>query len=378
MSPLPAYPCYLNGEFLPLAEARISVLDRGFLFGDGVYEVVPVYGGRLFRAEDHLKRLARSLAQAHLPNPHDEATWLALMAQTVEFCAKHTDAQEQLLYLQVTRGVAPERHLVIPPEGVPTVFMMANPHQPPSAATRHHGIKAVTAHDFRWERGTLKTTSMLGNVLARQMATEQDAAETLMIHDGHLTEGASSNVWVVLEDALVTPPPGDHVLPGVRLTAAARAVRGGGHRLQPAAGVGGRIEHGHRSDHQFGRARDPARHHARRPAGGPWRRPGQARAGVCAAVRGLPAGQAGPESAARGRHNPAMPIPPEDSLIEYPSAFPIKVMGLKVEGFAEAMVALAREHDPGYDVGHAGAARERRRQVPGAHTHDHRHQPRAA
>ena len=217
MSALPTHPCYLNGEFMPLAEARISVLDRGFLFGDGVYEVVPVYGGRLFRAEDHLKRLARSLAQAQLPNPHDDAIWLALMAQTVEFCARHTDAQDQLLYLQVTRGVAPERQLVIPAEAVPTVFIMANPHQPPTAATRHHGIKAVTAHDFRWERGTLKTTSMLGNVLARQMATEQDAAETLMIHDGHLTEGASSNVWVVLEDALVTPPPGEHVLPGVRL-----------------------------------------------------------------------------------------------------------------------------------------------------------------
>ena len=97
MSTLPTYPCYLNGDFTPLAEARVSVLDRGFLFGDGVYEVIPVYGGRLFRVDDHLKRLGRSLAQAHLPNPHDDAQWLALMAQTVAFCTRHTDAQEQLL-----------------------------------------------------------------------------------------------------------------------------------------------------------------------------------------------------------------------------------------------------------------------------------------
>lgn len=217
MLKLPTHPCYLDGVFTPLAEARISVLDRGFLFGDGVYEVIPVHAGRPFRLDDHLKRLERSLSQAHLGTPLSMAEWTGVLRQLVALCTEATGAADQLLYLQITRGLGAERQLVIDPALRPTVFAMANPHQPPDAAQRHHGVRAVTARDFRWERGTLKTTSLMGAVLARHLATEQDAAETLLIHEGHLAEGSNCNVWVVVEDALVTPPPGPHVLPGVRL-----------------------------------------------------------------------------------------------------------------------------------------------------------------
>ena len=211
------HPCYLNGQFTPLAEAKVSVMDRGFLFGDGVYEAVPVYGTRLFRVADHLTRLEHSLQQLRLPNPFEREQWLALMTRMVAQTVEATGAQDQLLYLQVTRGAAPERYIVPPPDLDPTVFMMSQPHTPPSAAQRHHGVAAVTARDLRWSRGNIKSISLLGNVLARQAATDQNAVETIMVHDGWLTEGASSNVWVVFEDALLTPPPGEHVLEGVRL-----------------------------------------------------------------------------------------------------------------------------------------------------------------
>lgn len=215
-SKLPDHPCYLNGEFTPLAKAQVSVLDRGFLFGDGVYEVIPVYGGRPFRAPDHLDRLARSLADADIPNPHSRDQWLRLIAQVVALCTEHTGQADQLVYLQLTRGVA-ERSWEPEPNLPPTVFIMANPHQPPSADLRHHGVSAVTARDLRWSRGTLKSTSLLGGVLARQWAREADAAEVIMLHNDHVTEGSSSNVWIVFEDALLTPEPGEHVLEGVRL-----------------------------------------------------------------------------------------------------------------------------------------------------------------
>lgn len=215
--PLPDYPCYLNGEFTPLAKAQVSVLDRGFLFGDGVYEVVPVYGGRPFRALDHLDRLTQSLAEADIPNPHSREQWLRLIGQVVVLCTERTGQADHLVYLQVTRGVAPERSWEPPSNLSPTVFIMATPHQPPAAELRRHGVSAVTARDLRWSRCTLKSTSLLGSVLARQQAIEADAAEVIMIHNDHLTEGSSSNVWIVFEDALLTPPPGEHVLDGVRL-----------------------------------------------------------------------------------------------------------------------------------------------------------------
>jgi D-alanine transaminase len=218
---LPDTPCYLNGEWAPVNQARVSVLDRGFILGDGVYEVVPVYEGRLFRLEDHLARLDRSLAKVQIPNPHDRAGWLALMRELVQRVQTHTGSAEQLLYLQITRGVAMRDHVMVP--GLtPTVFMMSNPMKPPGAELRHHGVAVVTARDFRWERGDIKSISLLGNVLARQIATEQGAAEAVLLRDGphgvaYVTEGASSNVWIVHEGALLGVPSSEHVLEGVRI-----------------------------------------------------------------------------------------------------------------------------------------------------------------
>ena len=204
--------CYLNGDFLPLAEARIPVLDRGFIFGDGLYEVVPVYGRRLFRFDEHLARLNRSLVKMRLPQPATRDEWLARCRQLVAARPE----EDQVVYIQVTRGVAPRDH-VMPEHPVPTVFMMSNPLKPPTAEQRHHGVACVTARDFRWERGDIKTTSLLGNVLARQMSADHGAAETIMFRDGFLTEAAASNVWIAHEGALLGPPKSEHVLEGIRV-----------------------------------------------------------------------------------------------------------------------------------------------------------------
>jgi D-alanine transaminase len=203
--------CCLNGEFLPLRDAKVSVLDRGFLFGDGIYEVLPVYGRRLFRFEEHMARLGRGLAKVRIPNPHTAVRWLELCRELVAAQA-HDD---QALYLQVTRGVAPRNH-VMPADVAPTVFMMSNPLVQPSPEERHRGVACVTAHDFRWERGDLKSISLLGNVLARQMSADHGAAETILLRDGFLTEGSSSNVWVVHEGAVLGAPKSEHVLEGIR------------------------------------------------------------------------------------------------------------------------------------------------------------------
>lgn len=217
MQHLPDHPCDLNGELLPLSQARVSVLDRGFIFGDGVYEVVPVYGRRLFRFNEHMARLARSLERVRIPNPHGTAEWL-------ERCRRVVAAQgfdDQLLYLQVTRGVAPRNH-PMPPDLEPTVFLMSNPFVPPTPEQRHHGVACVTARDFRWEMGDIKNTSLLANVLARQMAVDKGAAETIMFRDQgngtrFLTEGSSSNVWIVHEGALLGPPKSELILEGIRV-----------------------------------------------------------------------------------------------------------------------------------------------------------------
>ena len=203
--------CFLNGEFMPISEARIPVLDRGFIFGDGIYEVVPVYGGRLFRFDEHLARLNRSLAKLRIPQPATRDEWLGRCRQLV--AARPED--DQVVYIQVTRGVAPRDH-VMPAHPVPTVFMMSNPLKAASAEQRHQGVACTTARDFRWERGDIKSTSLLGNVLARQMSADHGAIETIMFRDGHLTEAAACNVWVVHEGALLGPPKSEHVLEGIR------------------------------------------------------------------------------------------------------------------------------------------------------------------
>jgi D-alanine transaminase len=207
--------CHLNGEVLPLSQASVNVLDRGFIFGDGVYEVVPVYGRRLFRFDAHMARLARSLHKTRIPSPHPPADWLALIRPLVAALAERTGAQDQLVYIQVTRGVAARDHVM--PAGVqPTVFIMVNPMKPPSAEQRHHGVACVTARDFRWEHGDIKSTSLLGNVFARQISADAGAAETLMFRDGFLTEAAASNAWIVRDGALLGVPKSEHVLEGIR------------------------------------------------------------------------------------------------------------------------------------------------------------------
>src|SRR5215204_2950530 len=208
---LPDTPCLLNGQLQPLNEAKISVLDRGFIFGDGVYEVIPVYGRRLFRFDEHMARLARSLAKLRIPNPHQRDEWL----QQVRLLVSKLAAEDQVVYLQVTRGVALRDHVM--PEGItPTVFLMSNPMKPPAAEQRHLGVACITARDFRWERGDIKSVSLLGNVLARQMSADHGAAETIMFRDGFLTEASGSNVWVVHEGAVLGPPKSEHVLEGIR------------------------------------------------------------------------------------------------------------------------------------------------------------------
>jgi D-alanine transaminase len=209
---LPDTLCHLNGATLPLRDAKISVLDRGFIFGDGIYEVIPVYGRRCFRFDEHMARLARSLAKLRIANPHDRDGWLALVRELV--AAQPSD--DQLVYIEVTRGVALRDHVM--PEGIePTVFVMTNPMKPPSAEQRHQGVACVTARDFRWERGDIKSVSLLGNVLARQISADKGAMETVMFRDGWLTEASGSNVWVVHEGALLGPPKSEHVLDGIRV-----------------------------------------------------------------------------------------------------------------------------------------------------------------
>ena len=211
MTTLPDTPCHLNGQTLPLCDAKISVLDRGFIFGDGIYEVIPVYGRRLFRFDEHMARLSRNLAKVRIDNPHASAGWLALVRALVAA----QPAADQLVYIQITRGVALRDHVM--PEGIqPTVFAMTSPMKPPSAELRHHGVACISARDFRWERGDIKSISLLGNVLARQMSADHGAAETVMFRDGWLTEASASNVWVVHEGALLGPPKGEHVLEGIR------------------------------------------------------------------------------------------------------------------------------------------------------------------
>ena len=208
---LPDTLCHLNGQTLALRDAKVSVLDRGFIFGDGLYEVIPVYRRRLFRFDEHMARLARNLAKLRIPNPHPRDGWLALVR---ELCAAQP-ADDQLVYIEITRGVALRDHVM--PEGLsPTVFVMTSAMKPPSAEMRHHGVTCITARDFRWERGDIKSISLLGNVLARQISADHGATETVLFRDGWLTEAAASNVWVVHEGALLGPPKSEHVLEGIR------------------------------------------------------------------------------------------------------------------------------------------------------------------
>lgn len=201
---------YLNGEYLPLSAARIPVLDRGFIFGDGVYEVIPVYDRRPFRLSEHLARLDHSLAGIRLANPMAKERWLEVIAHIIS-AAPWPD---QGVYVQVTRGVAPRDH-AFPRHVQATVFVLPMRLDPAPTAHLETGVAAITAEDFRWGRCDLKTTSLLPNVLLRQLAVDAGCAETLLLRAGELTEGAASSVFVVRAGTLLAPPKSNWMLPGI-------------------------------------------------------------------------------------------------------------------------------------------------------------------
>jgi len=201
---------YLNGEFLPLGEARVSVLDRGFIFGDGVYEVIPAYSRRPFRLSEHLARLQHSLDAIRLANPMPDAEWTRLIGELV---ARHSP-EDQSIYLQVTRGVARRDH-AFPKDSKPTVFMMSGPLTTPPEEQVENGVPCITASDFRWLKCDVKTISLLGNCLLRQAAADAGAAEVVLFRDGRMTEASASNVFVVRDGRLLAPPKDHLILPGI-------------------------------------------------------------------------------------------------------------------------------------------------------------------
>jgi len=201
---------YLNGKFMPIEDAYVPVLDRGFIFGDGVYEVVPVYSKHPFRLAEHLHRLQYSLDKVRIPNPHSDAEWTQLFSDIVQ----RNNGDDQSVYLQITRGVAKRDHAF--PKGVtPTVFMMSNPLVTPAPALVESGVACISAQDYRWLNCDVKSVSLLGNCLLRQLSADVGATETILFRDGKLTEASASNVFIVRNGVLLTPPKDHLVLPGI-------------------------------------------------------------------------------------------------------------------------------------------------------------------
>ena len=236
-SDLPSHFCYLNGDYTPLNEAKVSVLDRGFIFGDGIYEVLSVYGGKVFRFAQHMERLERSLKECRMRNPHTRQEWFDIAMKLIAAYAHSAALSSQnstqntlksslsitsteapanhLIYLQITRGVALREH-VMPENITPTAFAMCNLLPAPSAAQRSQGVACVTADDFRWDKAHIKSTSLLGSVFARQISFDAGANETVMFRDGFLSEAAHSNVWVVKNGEVLGTPKDNLVLEGIR------------------------------------------------------------------------------------------------------------------------------------------------------------------
>jgi len=201
---------YLNGKFMPVEDAHIPVLDRGFIFGDGVYEVIPVYSRHPFRLAEHLHRLQHSLDRVRIANPYSDAEWARLAGEII----KRNAGEDQSVYLQVTRGVAKRDHAF--PKGVqPTVFMMSNPLVTPAPALVESGVACISAQDYRWLNCDIKSVSLLGNCLLRQLSADAGAAETILFRDGRLTEASASNVFIVRDGVVLTPPQDNLVLPGI-------------------------------------------------------------------------------------------------------------------------------------------------------------------
>lgn len=203
--------CYLDGTYQPLTEARISPMDRGFLFGDGAYEVIPVYSRRPFRIAEHIARLGRTLDAVRIPNPHTAAEWQAIVSELV---ARNAWV-DQSIYLHVSRGPDERRNHAFPAVTNPTVFLMSEALVTPSAEALASGVAAVSAADFRWARCDLKTTALLANCLLRQVAIDKGCAETVLFRDGFLTEGAASNIFVVRDGVMLAPPKSHLMLPGI-------------------------------------------------------------------------------------------------------------------------------------------------------------------
>ena len=201
---------YLNGEYLPLNEAKVSVLDRGFIFGDGVYEVIPSYGCKALRFEHHMQRLQNSLAAVRIDNPLSNSQWLEIIEKLIA----NTDSQDQYIYLHITRGVASRDHR-FPDKVKPTVFVMSSVLKSVDPDILQSGVAAVTLDDIRWQYCNIKAIALLPNILLRQQAVDKGAAEAILIRDGYMTEGAASNVFIVKNGIIKTPPKDQRLLPGI-------------------------------------------------------------------------------------------------------------------------------------------------------------------
>ena len=202
---------YLNGDFQPLQEARVSVLDRGFLFGDGIYEVIPVYGGRLFRLSRHLARLRNSLDGVRIGNPLTDAQWETLLTELVT----RNGGGDQAVYLKVTRGADSRRDHAFPTGIAPTVFAMSSPLPVPRDPGSVSGVAAITLADIRWKLCNIKAITLLPNVLMRQQAIDAGSVEAILINDGYAIEGAASNLFIVQHGVILTPPLSNALLPGI-------------------------------------------------------------------------------------------------------------------------------------------------------------------
>jgi len=218
---------FLNGKFLPLEEAKIPVLDRGFIFGDGVYELVPVYSRVPFRLDEHLARLERSLAATQIRNPYSREQW----RRHVQGLADGQPFEDQGVYFQVTRGVARRDH-AFPKDAEPTVFMMSNPLVNPPREQVENGAAALSAQDYRWLRCDIKSVSLLGNVLLRQLSADAGCAETILFRDGRLTEASASNVFIVERGVILSPPKSRLILPGITYDVVAELARADGIALE--------------------------------------------------------------------------------------------------------------------------------------------------
>jgi D-alanine transaminase len=218
---------FLNGKFMPIEEARVPVLDRGFIFGDGVYELIPVYSRVPFRMDEHLARLERSLAAVRIRNPYSRAEWRDILLEVI----RKQPFEDQGVYFQVTRGVAKRDH-AFPKDAVPTVFVMSNPLVNPPLELVERGAAAVSAVDDRWHRCDIKSISLIGNCLLRQVSADTGAAETILFRDGKLTEASASNVFVVKGGVILSPPKSSLILPGITYDVIAEIAQAAGLALE--------------------------------------------------------------------------------------------------------------------------------------------------